>query len=117
MTSTAHLAEELIYNASYNGGGTVSLIDHEVPDFGYIVGGRGEVLNVFGDSSLSNYDVRLWLMLAPEGTFYAGSWADDGMLYFDFCDHMLTLADAMALAKSRDEKAIFDIKANDSIYL
>lgn len=48
---------------------------------------------------------------------YIGLWVNDGMMYIDISIHIIDYLEALEVARKNDQKAIFDLKNKDSIYL
>lgn len=95
------------------------------PSFGYMVSVPGNeviedeaVLDRMGLSSalLCAYiDAREALLGLPHS--YLGTWVGGGKLYLDVSVHVAELKDAIALGKTYNQWAIYDIAAGESISL
>ena len=48
---------------------------------------------------------------------YIGLWLEDDILYIDVSIHIINYLRALEVARNNDQKAIFDLKNKDSIYL
>ena len=48
---------------------------------------------------------------------YVGLWLEDDILYIDVSVHIVNYLKALEVARNNDQKAIYDLKNNDSIYL
>ena len=48
---------------------------------------------------------------------YVGLWIEDDVLYIDVSIHIIDYVKALEVARNNDQKAIYDLKKNDSIYL
>lgn len=48
---------------------------------------------------------------------FIGLWLDDDMMYIDVSIHIVDYMEALEIARNNDQKAIFDLQKNDSIYL
>lgn len=48
---------------------------------------------------------------------YVGLWLEDDVLYIDVSIHIIDYVKALEVARNNDQKAIYDLKKNDSIYL
>ena len=48
---------------------------------------------------------------------YVGLWLDSDMMYIDVSIHIIDYLEALEVARNNDQKAIYDLQKNDSIYL
>lgn len=48
---------------------------------------------------------------------YVGLWLDDEVMYIDISIHIIDYVEALEVARNNEQKAIYDLKNNDSIYL
>ena len=48
---------------------------------------------------------------------YIGLWLEDDILYIDVSIHIINYLRALEVARNNDQKAIYDLQKNDSIYL
>lgn len=48
---------------------------------------------------------------------YIGLWLDSNIMYVDVSIHIVNYLKALEVARNNDQKAIYDLKNNDSIYL
>lgn len=48
---------------------------------------------------------------------YIGLWLDNDIMYVDVSIHIIDYLEALEVARDNDQKAIYDLKNNDSIYL
>ena len=48
---------------------------------------------------------------------YVGLWLEDDIIYIDVSIHIVNYSKALRVARNNDQKAIYDLQKNDSIYL
>ena len=48
---------------------------------------------------------------------YVGLWLEDDIIYIDVSVHIINYLRALEVARNNDQKAIYDLQKNDSIYL
>ena len=48
---------------------------------------------------------------------YVGLWVDSDIMFIDISIHIIDYMEALEIARNNDQKAIFDLKNKDSIYL
>lgn len=48
---------------------------------------------------------------------YIGLWVDSDIMYIDISIHIIDYLEALEVGRNNEQKAIFDLKNNDSIYL
>lgn len=48
---------------------------------------------------------------------FIGLWLEDDIIYIDVSIHIINYVKALEVARNNDQKAIYDLKNNDSIYL
>lgn len=103
------LASELVFSAREKGGGTFNANGDEVnPSSGYAVGGKAPtlIMGVKGRTISMVEELGRWLDKNPSR--YFGSWADNGVAYFDAVDIVDNRDLAIDFAINRGEKAIWD---------
>lgn len=115
--STTSLAHDLIDIAIHEGGGTFSTTigDFVVPDRGFAVSGGFPGL-VLTYSEFEEATVADWIAELPT-VEYIGCWAHEGKIYIDVTDIIANRAYALALAKHRNELAVYDFATGDVITL
>lgn len=118
MEQIAQLVRHHIDNAP--GGGTLSLLGHSVPAYGYLVGGAGPVLVFRNEADLREH----WGMVESfvsavhaHGHQFIGWWTDPETekVYLDCSTWHAELYDADRLSQRRGEIAFYDIENNDSL--
>ena len=103
-----------------NGGSTYNLANGGTVHDGYMVSKKG-----FEMKFPSNTDVKSavchFIMLygfelfEPEN--YIGAWTDEGILYLDISNHYTDKDEALNQGRANDQKAIYDVTNQESIYL
>jgi hypothetical protein len=99
-------------------GGTVDLLERELPKGGYFVGGAAEPL-VLRPTAAPSLHAMTQAFTSKVHSRYVGWWTDSesGLLYIDATDWFPSLATATAVGRSRGEIAIFDIAAGEEVRL
>jgi hypothetical protein len=113
----SRIAWKLLQSALEQGGATVMLDGRPLPDKGYIVSlyGKGLVQKV-DDIDLEK--LVLWVKSAMRSGYVClGSWADNGEVYFDVNVVIDSYGEAIRLAMAEQQKAIWDIENERSLYL
>lgn len=115
MKNLTEYAETLVANKS---GATIDLFDGEVvyASSGYFVGGSCEGEHFSGEEHAFGRILR-WLRTIPYHVRFVGVWTDveTGIIYLDGSDYFAKKEEALAIAKLREEIAIWDCSANEEI--
>ena len=97
--------------------------EYHVPKYGYVVGG------VIGEKSVdldneqafkreyNRFNFTAQLELNQSGSAVIGTWVEDNKIVFDLCNILDDEADALALAKKRGERAIYDLENQKEIFV
>ena len=108
------------------GGSSVGVMDngeYYVPKYGYVVGGViGEKSVPFGNvdefkREYNRFNFTAQLELNQSGSAVIGTWVEDNKIVFDLCNILDDEADALALAKKRGERAIYDLENRREIFV
>jgi hypothetical protein len=99
-----------------DGGTFPVVVGQRVPAFGYVVGQHG----IAGPAD--TLDVRGWVEsvrpeVAAKPAHFVGAWTDSGTLYLDVVRVWPELAQALKDARDHDQLAIYDLTAEESLYL
>ena len=110
-----HIANEIAMgrDGSYS-------FNYEEPKTGYFVGGRSWTL-VGHHDVVDPYVIRDYLtshrtLLSHEGVF-VGWWTNDGKVYVDISEHHYSRSQAVFVAESRSEIAVWDIENSNEIFV
>jgi hypothetical protein len=102
-----------------NGGCSYSLMFGPI-NSGYAVSveGREEKIPVksFGDLDIKNYVLENSDLLSLEN-YFLGAWVDGSTVYLDVSERFLNKDQALAEATARHQKAIYDLKEGETIWL
>lgn len=118
MEQIAQLARHHIDNSP--AGGTLSLLGHSVPTYGYLVGGAGPVLVFQSEDALREH----WGMVESfvsavhaHGHQFVGWWTDPetGKVYLDVSTWHPDMYQADEQAMRRGEIAFFDIEGASDV--
>lgn len=114
-----HLATRVAVRTVRNGGCTIDPVTGSTPTTGYALAVPGfeqvtepgfwDLADIVADYVRDNRS-----QLAPFGR-YLGTWEHDGRLYLDVVQVVTDRDDALALAESRGELAIYDLSAGVEI--
>lgn len=108
------------------GGSSIGVMDngeHYIPEYGFVVGGIVPEKSVKMDdvSAFKQAYNRLYfqagLELERELAVIIGTWVEDGKIVFDLCNVLDVEQEALALAKKRGERAIFDLENKREIFV
>ena len=128
--SLSTYGRKLIDGAIKHGGCTLNTLAYQanIPNNGYVVGGASNTLTIpvkdFSGhtQSMARKQVYDWLNehidsdgLPPYP--FVGSWVEENLIYFDFCNILYHRNEALNLARYRGELAIYDQASGESIYL
>jgi hypothetical protein len=121
--SLATYSRRLIDEAVKHGGCTLNTLAYQAnaPKDGFVVGGVKQFEKNI-DVHQARKQVRDWLEANLDGDNYpvahfVGSWVDSGNIWFDFCNITADVEDALNLARVRKELAIYDLAANESVFV
>lgn len=118
----------LIEETREKGGSTVSATDYLVPDHGYMVGGIVDSL-IFDANLLSDSDheelvrnmIGQWVdkhfNIAADPSTFLGGWIDKetGQMFVDLSEHFTNEHQALQVARTYGELAIWDIDKGEEI--
>jgi len=108
------------------GGSSIGVMDngeHYVPKYGFVVGGIVPEKSVKIDdvSAFKQAYNRLYsqagLELERELAVIIGTWVEDDKIVFDLCNVLDDEQEALALAKKRGERAIYDLENQEEIFV
>jgi len=97
--------------------------EHYVPKYGFVVGGIVPEKSVKIDdvSAFKQAYNRLYsqagLELERELAVIIGTWVEDDKIVFDLCNVLDDEQEALALAKKRGERAIYDLENQEEIFV
>jgi len=108
------------------GGSSIGIMDngeHYVPKYGYVVGG---IVPEKSCDMNNREDFRNWynhfhlqaeVELERELAVIIGTWIEDSKIVFDLCNVLDDEQEALALAKKRGERAIYDLENKKEIFV
>jgi len=108
------------------GGSSIGIMDNGefyVPKCGYVVGGivPEESCKMDNESAFKHTYNRLFhqaeLALERDSAVVIGTWVEDGKIVFDLCNVLDDEQEALALAKKRGERAIYDLENQKEIFV
>ena len=108
------------------GGSSIGVMDngeYYVPKYGYVVGGivPEKSCKAGNEANFKEVYNRLFLEatkeLERELAVVMGTWVEDNKIVFDLCNTLDDEADALALAKKRGERAIYDLENQREIFV
>ena len=108
------------------GGSSIGVMDngeHYVPKYGYVVGGIVPEKSIDMDNeahfkhTYNRFYYQAGLALERESAVVIGTWTEDGKIVFDLCNVLDDEQEALALAKKRGERAIFDLEEQREIFV
>jgi len=108
------------------GGSSIGIMDNGefyVPKYGYVVGGiiPEESCKMDNESAFKHTYNRLFhqaeLALERDSAVVIGTWVEDGKIVFDLCNVLDDEQEALALAKKRGERAIYDLENQKEIFV
>jgi len=108
------------------GGSSIGIMDNGefyVPKYGYVVGGivPEESCKMDNESAFKHTYNRLFhqaeLALERDSAVVIGTWVEDGKIVFDLCNVLDDEQEALALAKKRGERAIYDLENQREIFV
>ena len=98
-------------------------LDYNLNDFksdrGYIVSLKGQEIKV-NKSDIENIKKEIEKkreFIKDKKGLFIGLWLEDDILYIDVSIHIINYVKALEVARKNEQKAIFDLKNKDSIYL
>lgn len=102
-----------------NGGATYNLANGGTVHDGYMVS-KKEFGMKYLDVSIEHAVIHFiqkygFELFEPEN--YIGAWTDEGILYLDISNHYTTKAEALKQGRANEQKAIYDVTNQESIYL
>jgi len=108
------------------GGSSIGIMDNReyyVPKYGYVVGGIVPEKSCEDDNQLAftqmynRFFYQAELALERESAVVIGTWVEDGKIVFDLCNVIDDEQEALALAKKRGERAIYDLENQKEIFV
>lgn len=103
-----------------NGGCSINIGNHKSADSGYMVAISGNELKLsldnFNEKEIQNYILSKDIILNKKDV-YLGTWIDNNIVYLDTSICVQDKEEALKIAKSSGELAIYDIEKGESIYL
>jgi len=108
------------------GGSSIGIMDNGefyVPKYGYVVGGiiPEESCKMDNESAFKHTYNRLFhqaeLALERDSAVVIGTWVEDSKIVFDLCNVLDDEQEALALAKKRGERAIYDLENQKEIFV
>ena len=108
------------------GGSSIGIMDNReyyVPKYGYVVGGIVPEKSCEDDNQLAftqmynRFFYQAELALERESAVVIGTWVEDGKIVFDLCNVIDDEQEALALAKKRGERAIYDLENQEEIFV
>ena len=98
-------------------------LDKDYNDFssdrGYMVSLKGQEVKV-NKNDIENIKKEIEKkreFIKDKKGLYVGLWLDDDMMYIDVSIHIINYVKALEVARNNEQKAIYDLQKNDSIYL
>ena len=88
-------------------------------DRGYIVSIKGQEIKV-NKNDIENIKKEIEKkreFIKDKRGLFIGLWLEDDILYIDVSIHIVNYLKALEVARNNEQKAIYDLKNNDSIYL
>lgn len=116
---TKELADLLVTRTLQNGGATVGRHGEDVPEVGYVVGGKTTTLSLSVNTNARalRTEVARWIERQPTLVKWLGGWIDDGRVIFDTCDVLANRIEAEAVGITRKQKAIYNLANHCDINL
>lgn len=102
--------QDLIGDTRKNGGATHWF--HQERISGYVVGNNNTCLVTTGEPKFLEF-LDQFILAFQNGADGIGMWIDEGKWYTDRVNHVEEIREAVLLGNSRNEIAIFDIKAQE----
>lgn len=98
-------------------------LDYNYNDFksdrGYMVSLKGQEVKV-NKNDIENIKKEIEKkreFIGNKKGLYIGLWLEDEIMYVDVSIHIIDYVKALEVARKNDQKAIYDLKNNDNIYL
>ena len=98
-------------------------LDYNLNDFksdrGYIVSLKGQEVKVNKNDikGIKKEIEKKREFIKDKRGLFIGLWVEDDMMYIDVSIHIVNYLRALEVARNNEQKAIYDLKKNDSIYL
>jgi len=108
------------------GGSSIGVMDngeHYVPKYGFVVGGIVPEKSCDMDNRedfrnwYNHFHLQAEVELERELAVIIGTWVEDGKIVFDLCNVLDDEQEALALAKKRGERAIYDLENQKEIFV
>ena len=108
------------------GGSSIGIMgngEYYVPKYGFVVGGIVPEKSCDMDNRedfKSQYNIlhsQAELAMERELAVVIGTWVEDGRIVFDLCSVLDDEQEALALAKKRGERAIYDLENQKEIFV
>jgi len=108
------------------GGSSIGVMDngeHYVPKYGFVVGGIVPEKSCDMDNKedfknwYNHFHLQAEVELERELAVVIGTWVEDGRIIFDLCSVLDDEQEALALAKKRGERAIYDLENQKEIFV
>jgi len=109
------------------GGSSIGIMgnnpEYFVPKYGFVVGGIVPEKSCDMDNRedfKSQYNIlhsQAELAMERELAVVIGTWVEDGRIVFDLCSVLDDEQEALALAKKRGERAIYDLENKKEIFV
>ncbi len=110
-----------LYETLKNGNGFSVNCDGAEPTDGFMVSTNKDTeyavkLEDLTPTAVAHYiEKHMFELSDPDN--YLGGWVDDGIVYLDISTNISTIEEAASLGYSANQKAIWDVKNKESIYL
>ena len=109
------------------GGSSIGIMgnnpEHFVPKYGFVVGGIVPEKSCDMDNKedfknwYNHFHLQAEVELERELAVVIGTWVEDGRIIFDLCSVLDDEQEALALAKKRGERAIYDLENKKEIFV
>jgi len=108
------------------GGSSIGVMDngeYYVPKYGFVVGGIVPEKSCDMDNKedfknwYNHFHLQAEVELERELAVVIGTWVEDGRIIFDLCSVLDDEQEALALAKKRGERAIYDLENQKEIFV
>ena len=109
------------------GGSSIGIMgnnpEYFVPKYGFVVGGIVPEKSCDMDNKedfknwYNHFHLQAEVELKRELAVVIGTWVEDGRIVFDLCSVLDDKQEALALAKKRGERAIYDLENQKEIFV
>ena len=103
-----------------NGGATLDYhLNNFNSDKGFMVSIKGQEVKV-NKNDIENIKKEIEKkreFIKDKKGLYVGLWLENDVLFIDISIHIIDYLEALEVARNNDQKAIYDLQKNDSIYL